>query len=207
MNLLPLAPPDPDTKNQGFIASTQTPLGMISEQIVNISWASMAPVEVKAIRKTDPMVILGEKGRSSRNLLIRSEPYDTVQQRTILPIQKMKSAKMEMRNNKMVRMPNRGGDEEVRIINPDSLSRIYFTESVKAQFRLIAQNRKMKEVDNIKNKKVNDLKRSAPINQRTRSFAKLVVNLPNEMMAYEENYTPLLQVLLSLSTDIIKNSY
>ena len=107
----------------------------------------------------------------------------------------------------MVRMPNRGGDEEVRIINPDSLSRIYFTESVKAQFRLIAQNRKMKEVDNIKNKKVNDLKRSAPINQRTRSFAKLVVNLPNEMMAYEENYTPLLQVLLSLSTDIIKNSY
>ena len=39
------------------------------------------------------------------------------------------------------------------------------------------------------------------------SFAKLVANLPNDMMASEDPSTPLLQVLLSLSTDIIKDSY
>ena len=65
----------------------------------------------------------------------------------------------------------------------------------------------MKEEKKIKNTKVNALKRSACINQRATSFAKLVANLPNEMMASEDIFTPLLQVLLSLSTDIIKDSY
>ena len=45
------------------------------------------------------------------------------------------------------------------------------------------------------------------MNQRATSFAKLVANLPNEMIFSEDNSTPLLQVLLSLSTDIIKDSY
>ena len=39
------------------------------------------------------------------------------------------------------------------------------------------------------------------------SFAKLVANLPNDIMASEDKSTPLLQVLRSLSTDIIKDSY
>ena len=51
------------------------------------------------------------------------------------------------------------------------------------------------------------MKKSACINLCATSFAKLVANLPNDMMAYEENSTPLLQFLLSLSTEIIKNSY
>ena len=45
------------------------------------------------------------------------------------------------------------------------------------------------------------------MNLRATSFAKLVANLPNDMMASEDPSTPLLQVLLSLSTDIIKDSY
>ena len=41
-----------------------------------------------------------------------------------------------------------------------------------------------------------------------KSFSKLVANLPNDMTAYEHSSTPLLlQFLLSLSTDIIKDSY
>ena len=57
----------------------------------------------------------------------------------------------------------------------------------------------MKEEEKTKNTKVNALKRAARINQRAKSFAKLVANLPNYMMASEEPYTPLLlQVLLSL---------
>ena len=92
-------------------------------------------------------------------------------------------------------------------MNPDSSAGIYVTASVEAHCRLIAQNRKMKYEDNIKNTKVNALKRAACINQRAMSFAKLVANLPNDMMASEDNSTPLLQPLISLSTDIIKESY
>ena len=72
---------------------------------------------------------------------------------------------------------------------------------------MIAENRKIKEEDKIKNSKVNALKRAACMNLRATSFAKLVANLPNDIMASEDLSTPLLQVLLSLSTDIIKDSY
>ena len=65
----------------------------------------------------------------------------------------------------------------------------------------------MKEEENTKNTNINALKRAARINQRATSFAKLVANLPNDIMASEENSTPLLQVLIYLSTDIIKDSY
>ena len=54
----------------------------------------MAPGESEAIRTTYPMVFLRAKERSSRNLLIQAEAYDTVQQRTNLPIQEMKAAEM-----------------------------------------------------------------------------------------------------------------
>ena len=67
----------------------------------------MAPVSVDVIRMTDPMVILRAQGRPSRNLLIRGAAYNTVQQRTVLPIQEIKADEMEMRKNRMVRMPNR----------------------------------------------------------------------------------------------------
>ena len=40
------------------------------------------------------MVILREKGGSSRNLRIRAAAYDAVKQRTILPIQEMKAAEI-----------------------------------------------------------------------------------------------------------------
>ena len=49
-------------------------------------------------------------------------------------------------------------------MKPDSSYGIYVTESVEAQCRLIAQNRKMKEEEKIKNTKVNALKRAARIN-------------------------------------------
>ena len=46
------------------------------------------------------------------------------------------------------------------------------------------------------------------MNQRASLFDKLVANLPNDMMASKDPSTPLiLQVLISLSTDIIKESY
>ena len=65
----------------------------------------------------------------------------------------------------------------------------------------------MKEEEKIKNTKVNALKRAARMKLRATLFAKLLSNLPNDIMASEDPSTPLLQVLLSLSTDIIKDSY
>ena len=85
----------------------------------------------------------------------------------------------------MVRMPNRDKEEEGRIMKPESSDGIYVTSSVEAQCILIAQNRNMKEEERIKNTKVNALKRAAHMNLRTTPFAKLVANLPNDMMASE----------------------
>ena len=167
----------------------------------------MAPVVIDVIRTTDPMVILRARRNESRNLLIRGAAYDIVHQRTILPIQEIKADEMEMRKRRMVRMPNRDREEEGRRMNPDSSAGIYVTASVEAQCRMIAENQKIKEEEKIKNSKVNALKRAARINLRAAPFAKLVANLPNDMMASEDPSTPLLQVLLSLSTDIIKDSY
>ena len=65
----------------------------------------------------------------------------------------------------------------------------------------------MKEEEKIKNTKVNSLKRAAHINQRAKSFANFFTNLPNYIMASEDPYTPLFQILLSLSTKLIKDSY
>ena len=168
----------------------------------------MAPVAIKGNRTTEPMVILREKGIPSRNLLIRAADYDNVQQRKILPIQEMKAAETEMRKRRMGRMPNRDGEDEVRIMNPDSSSGIYVTESVEAQCRLIVQKRNIKEEEKIKNTKVNYLKRAARMNQRAKLFAKLVANLPNDMMDSKDPFTPLLlQCLLSLLTKIIRYPY
>ena len=72
---------------------------------------------------------------------------------------------------------------------------------------MIAQNRKIKEEEKIYNSKLNALKRAARINLSATSFAKLLANLPNDIMASEDLSTPLRQFLLSLSTDIIKDSY
>ena len=87
-------------------------------------------------------------------------------------------------------MPNRDKEEERRRMIPNSSSGIYVTASVEAQCRLITQNRKIKEEENINNTKVNDMNSSAHINQHAASFVKLVANLPNDMMASEENSTP-----------------
>ena len=102
-------------------------------------------------------------------------------------------------------MPDRDEEEEASRMNPESSDGIYVTALVEAQCRLIAQKRKMKEHDDINKTKVNALKRAACMNQRSKSFTKLVANFPNDTMASEDPSTPLPpQVLIYLSTDIIK---
>ena len=67
-------------------------------------------------------------------------------------------------------MPNREREEEGRRMNPDSSAGIYVTASVESQCRMIADNRKMKEEEKIKNSNVNALKRAARINLRATYF-------------------------------------
>ena len=74
----------------------------------------------------------------------------------------MKADEMEIRKRKMVRMPNREREEEGRIMNPDSSAGIYVTVSVEYQCRIIAEKRKIKEEEKIKNSKVNALKKGCP---------------------------------------------
>ena len=62
----------------------------------------------------------------------------------------------------MVRIPNRDREEEGRRMNPDSSAGIYVTASVEAQRRMIAQNRKIKEEENIKNSKHPSMSSSNP---------------------------------------------
>ena len=69
---------------------------------------------------------------------------------------------MEIEKEFHQRTPNRDEEEESSIMNPDSSAGIYVTASVEAQSRLIAQNRNMKEEENIKNTKVNALKMGRP---------------------------------------------
>ena len=77
-------------------------------------------------------------------------------------------------------------------MNPDSSAGIYVTASVEDQCRLIAQNQKTIEEEKIKNTEVNALKRATHMNLRAMSFAKIVANPPNDIMASEDPSTPLL---------------
>ena len=125
----------------------------------------MEPVELKFIRTINPMVILRENRRSWSNLIIRFVDYDNFQQRTILTIQEIKAADMEVSKRRMTRTPKRDGDEEGIKKNSKSSLGIYVTASVEAECRLVSHHWKMKEEDKIKMIKVNVLKRADRIKQ------------------------------------------
>ena len=87
-----------------------------------ISKASIALIYMEEIRTTEPMEILMEKGKgiSSRNLLIRSDAYIPVRNRTVLPLNQIKTVNRDMKILKMLRIINTpGGDYGCRL-NPDS---------------------------------------------------------------------------------------
>ena len=92
----------------------------------------MSPEKFEAIRMTDTMVIFRAKVISSRKLYIQAAAYDTVQQRTIIHIQEIKAADMEMRKRRMVDIPDRDGEEEGIKMKSDSSSGICVTASVES---------------------------------------------------------------------------
>ena len=51
---------------------------------------------------------------------MRKAAYDTVRNRTVLPLQHIKETDMESRTRIMVRIPNKDGEGEPSRMNPDS---------------------------------------------------------------------------------------
>ena len=62
------------------------------EGIEVIDRSIIYPEDVVVIGKTEPMVVLREKGnvRASRNLLLRESVYDIVRHMTVPPLQQIK---------------------------------------------------------------------------------------------------------------------
>ena len=64
------------------------------------------------ISKSDPMVVLRDKGHvgASRNLLLREASYDIVSHSTVLPLQQIKENEMEIRTQRIIRIPKKDGE-------------------------------------------------------------------------------------------------
>lgn len=77
----PLQPPgDQATTSQACAAATQVSQGAKADKIGALLKASVVPLNIKATRTTDPMVIIRAMGgqQSSSNLLLRAAAYDAV---------------------------------------------------------------------------------------------------------------------------------
>ena len=86
-----------------------------------------------------------ERCRASRKLLIRASEYDTMWTRTVLPIHKINTAEREMNIQKMVRIINTKGEDDVYRLNAYSSSGIYMTAVKEDQFRIVAKNRRKQD--------------------------------------------------------------
>ena len=99
------------TNRQSCLSGTQMSNLEKADDIGHVSKTIIEPIEMKEVRKTDPLVILREKGRgrSSRNLLIRAAAYDTLGTQTVLPLHQIKTAEREMKRQRMVRITSTPG--------------------------------------------------------------------------------------------------
>ena len=63
-------------------------------------------IDMEEFRKTDPMVILKEKGRcrASMNLLVRAAVYNTVSYLAVLPLHQIKTFDRETKIRRMARI-------------------------------------------------------------------------------------------------------
>ena len=97
-----------------------------------IARAIIAPEDVVVIKTTYPIVALREKVKvgESRNLLTRTEYYDTDRHMTVMTLQQIKENEMEIRTRRMVLIPNKDGEGDPIRMNPESSTGIYITDAV-----------------------------------------------------------------------------
>ena len=93
-------------------------------------------------------------------------------------------------------------------MNPDSSAGIYITASVEAECRMIAQNRKTQEEEKKRPKKLNAFKNSAHVTKcGIKNSLQQQPTYPATRRLQRTPSTPPLQVLRSLSTDTIKDTF
>ena len=86
------------------------------DEIGQIEKASIAPKEMEEVRKTEPIIILRDKGRciASMNLLVRESAYDTIRTQNVLPIYPIKTTKWEMNTWMMININTTPVEEPLR---------------------------------------------------------------------------------------------
>ena len=137
-NLPPLSPPNMITNTQACVASVQKS----SKYLNQIAEDTLEPINFKVTRTNDPMVIIRAKGSTlqpPRNIILQAAVYDTVQKRTVLPLQEMKRETMMILKKKRIKLENEDANTRG---NPDSTSGIYLTAVKVAQCRQVATNRR-----------------------------------------------------------------
>ena len=92
----------------------------------------------------DKLVILRKKRRNGtlRNLILGATVYDTVSTRTVLPLQKIKTAEREIKSHRMVRIPKVPGENDSYRLDPESFSSIYLTTIIEVGCCAVAANRR-----------------------------------------------------------------
>ena len=146
----PLIPPNMIKNTQAMVASSQT-----SSKVFNwIAEGTVAPIQLEVTRNNDPMVIIRLKGgnqQPSRNILLRAAAYDTVQKRTVLPLQEIKRETMMILQQKKLKPENEDASTRRK---PNSTSGIYLIAYKFSQYRQVAADRReMDEAENITAKK------------------------------------------------------
>ena len=119
-HLLPLSPPNMITNTQVCVSSIQTS----SKGTNQIAKDTLAPIKLLTTRTNNLMVIIPAKGSNQqpyRNILLREAAYETVQKRTVLPIQEMKIENMMILKQKRVKLAN---EDTTTRMNSDSTSGI-----------------------------------------------------------------------------------
>ena len=124
------------TNTQACVASIQT-----SSKVINqIAEDTLSPIKLLTTRTNDPMVIIRAKvsiQKISINTLLWAAAYDTLQNKTVLPLQGMKREFIMIVNQKKVKLAN---EDTTTRRNPDLTSGIYLTAVKVAQFRQVSEN-------------------------------------------------------------------
>ena len=152
----------------------------------------------------DKLVILRKKRRNGtlRNLIFGATVYDTVSTRTVLPLQKIKTAEREIKSHRMVRIPKVPGENDSYRLDPESFSSIYLTTIIEVGCCAVAANRRKQG----EAKKNAAYKKAACVTKRGSSFKKLfspAANLPSNTITTKDHTDSVLQAILPLSTNTI----
>ena len=135
----------------------------------------MAPVQLQIKTTTDPHIIIQARNNESRNLLIRSAAYQIINKSTIIPEQKLKDAMHEIANNKKANIPKKTIPTATRI-NPDSSTGLYVTSELRAEARIVSDNKIAFNEEKVRKQGETEIKRNNLKNKKARTLENIFVH-------------------------------